>query len=289
MDVFLIGVFHSRRGHKPRLEWLAGQLHRKYEGGVRMLATTLLNKIVRNEAGESLGTLEDFVVDRDTGNILYGIISFGGFLGGGDKLFTVPWSQLRIPASNGYVLVNVDRERLERAPAFDRNNWPALSDPAWRRRVDEYYGTVRPAPVVRERNVYVDRSSPSPRPRRGLSLLAGILILCLVLALGWMTFLVSTRGWDQAKQDIKSSLQGAAYAAKESTHDAALTTRVKTALSLSKRIPAGQIDVDSQGDVVTLRGEVPSQQVRDLAEQTTADVPGVREVHNHLFVVAGGQ
>ena len=116
-----------------------------------------------------------------------------------------------------------------------------------------------------------------------MSLLAGIALICLFLALAWTAFLVSTRGWDQAREDIKSSLQGAAYAAKETSQDAALTTKVKTALALSKRVPSSQIAVTSEGDIVTLRGEVPSDQVRNLSESITRDVPGVRDVHNYLF------
>ena|SRR5438105_5169644 len=139
-------------------------------------------------------------------------------------------------------------------------------------------------PVVPERTVYVERRAVVPA-RHGISLLAGIALICLFLALAWTTFLVSTRGWEQARQDIKSSLQGAAYAAKETSHDAALTTKVKTALALSKRIPSGQITVDSEGDIVTLRGEVPSEEVRNLAESIARDVSGVREVHNHIFAI----
>src|SRR5262245_18498004 len=104
-----------------------------------------------------------------------------------------------------------------------------------------------------------------------------------------MTFLVATRGWDQARQDIRSSFQSAAYAAKETSRDAALTSKVKAAFALSKRIPSDKIDVDSQGDVVTLRGEVPSHAVRDLAESVARDVPGVSEVHNHLYAVSRSQ
>jgi len=64
---------------------------------------------------------------------------------------------------------------------------------------------------------------------------------------------------------------------------------VKTALALSKRIPADTISVESEGDVVTLRGEVPSDQVRDLAESIARDVPGVQMVHNHIFAVSRTQ
>jgi sporulation protein YlmC with PRC-barrel domain len=247
------------------------------------LATALLNKNVRNSAGENLGKIEDVVIDPATGNIQYAILSFGGVLGMGNKLFPIPWSSLDISPSRDYVLLNIDKDVLERAPGFDSNNWPNMADPAWRRSIHDYYGST---PALHERTVYVERHTPS---KQGMSVLAGIALVCLVLGLAWTTFLVSTRGWDQAKEDLKSSLQGAAYAAKETSQDAALTTKVKTALALSKRIPAGQISVDSEGDVVTLRGEVPSEQVRELAEAIARDVPGVREVHNHLFALSRTQ
>jgi len=239
---------------------------------------------VRNSAGDDLGKIEDVVVP-ETGNIQYAILSFGGVLGMGNKLFPIPWSLLTISPSRDYVLLDIDKESLKHAPAFEHDAWPNMTDPAWRRGIHDYYRVERP--VLDERRVDVEHR-PVPA-RRGMSLLAGILLVCLVLGLAWMTFLVSTRGWDQAKQDINSSLQSAVYAAKETSHDAAITTKVKTALSLSKRIPADQINVDSEGDVVTLRGDVPSEQIRALAESIASDVPGVSEVHNHLFAVTRSQ
>jgi osmotically-inducible protein OsmY len=124
---------------------------------------------------------------------------------------------------------------------------------------------------------------------RGISLLGVIALIALLLVLGWMTFVVSTRGWDNARNDIQTSFRSVAHAAKETSQTAALTTKVKTALSLSKRIPADKINVDSEGDVVTLRGEVPSEEIRQLAESIARDVPGVSEVRNHLFAVSSTQ
>jgi sporulation protein YlmC with PRC-barrel domain len=251
-------------------------------------ASTLLNEPVHNTAGENIGRIEDVVIDPDTGRVAYAVLSFGGVFGAGSKLYAIPWSSLQISPSRDHLLLDIDRTVLERAPAFDRQTWPNMADPAWRSNIDNYYGYSRPVvherPIGPRRDVYVEHREI--RSRRGMPVLTGILIALLVFALAWMTFLVSTRGWDQAKQDIKGSLQGAAYAAKETTRDAALTTRVKTALSLSKRIPSDKINVDSDGDVVTLRGEVPSNQIRELAESIVRDVPGVGDVHNHLFAVA---
>jgi sporulation protein YlmC with PRC-barrel domain len=242
-----------------------------------MLATALINSRVRNSAGENLGKIEDFVIDPVTGDIQYAIIHF-------DKLFVVPWTFLNISPSRDYVLLSIDKEKLERAPSFNRDHWPNMSDPVWRRSIHDYYGDV--APEVRSRTVYVERRiAPRQRP----SFAAVVALIILLVAGGWISFLVATRGWDQAKEDMKSSLQGAAYAAKETSYDAALTTKVKTALSLSKRIPASQISVESDGNSVTLRGEVPSDEIRNLAEAIARDVPGVQEVHNHLFAVSRTQ
>jgi sporulation protein YlmC with PRC-barrel domain len=211
------------------------------------LATALLNRHVRNNAGDSFGEVEDLVIDPITGNVQYAIIS------------------------------------VERLPGT-RDHWPNFADPVWRRNVDDYYRT---RPIERPRAVYM--SERRSERRTGISMLGIILLIFVIAGVAWVTFLASTRGWEQTKQDVKTSIQGAAYAAKEGTLDAALTTRVKTALSLSKRIPAGKINVDSEGDIVTLRGEVPSPQIRDLAESVARDVPGVREVRNHLFAVSGSQ
>jgi sporulation protein YlmC with PRC-barrel domain len=248
------------------------------------LATTLLHDRVRNSAGEDLGKVEDIAIDPASGAIQYAILSFGGVLGMGDKLFPIPWSAIRMSPSGDHLLVDIDKETLRRAPSFERDVWPNLSDPTWRSRMDDHYGR-RAHRVVDDRRVYDDRRDYVDRrpARRGVSVAGTILLICLVLALGWLTYLVSTRGWDQAKQDVKSTLQGAAYAAKETSQDAALTTKVKTALSLSKRIPSDKINVDSQNGVVTLRGEVPSAEVAKAAEDTVRDVPGVTDVHNHLF------
>ncbi|HEY2384083.1 MAG TPA: BON domain-containing protein [Terriglobia bacterium] len=257
----------------------------------RWLATGLLHEQVRNTAGENLGKIEDIVVDPATGNIQYAVLSFGGVLGTGTKLFAVPWPLLRLSNTGDYIFLNVARGTLERAPGFDRDHWPDFSDPAWRRSIHDYYGS--PAPVipdrtaaVPERRVVVEHVNRARTARQGLSLGAGLAIIVLVVALGWTAFLLSTRGWEQTKQDMRSTLQNAAYAAKETSHDAALTTKVKTALALSKRIPSGQVDVTSEGNVVTLRGDVPSEEVRTRAESVAGDVPGVEDVQNHLFVTS---
>src|SRR5579862_4642644 len=181
------------------------------------LATALLNDRVRNSAGENIGKIEDVVIDPDSGAIRYAVVSLAGVIG--DKLIAVPWFSMSVSPFRDYLVLNMDGLRFEGAPAFDRNHWPDMADPIWQRSIHDYYGPApAAAPVVRERTVYVEK----PRGQ-GLSALGTILFACLLFGLIWVIFLVGTRGWDQARQDIENSVQSAAYAAKETSQDAAIT------------------------------------------------------------------
>src|SRR5262245_55053171 len=84
-------------------------------------ATDLMGKKVINTANENLGKLEDIVVDATSGRILYGVLSFGGFMGMGDKLFAVPWDALELPADAKSLVLSVGKDRLKSAEGFDKN------------------------------------------------------------------------------------------------------------------------------------------------------------------------
>jgi len=89
---------------------------------------------------EDLGTIEDLMIDIDSGRIAYAVLSFGGFLGLGDKLFAIPWSALKVEAAEKRFVLNISKDLLEQAPGFDKTNWPDMSDPAWGAQIYTYYG-----------------------------------------------------------------------------------------------------------------------------------------------------
>ena len=105
-----------------------------------MSASTLTGDRVRNQAGEDLGRVDDIMIDLPTGRVAYAVLSFGGFLGMGDKLFAIPWSSFTVDEDEKCFVLNVDKATLENAPGFDKDNWPDMAEPGWRSRVYDYYG-----------------------------------------------------------------------------------------------------------------------------------------------------
>lgn len=105
-------------------------------------ATTITGDKVINTAGEQLGTIKELMIDLDGGLIAYAVLSFGGILGMGDKLFAIPWEAFTIDTDNHTFILNVDKEVLENAPGFDKDNWPdnAKYEAGWLLGVYEYYG-----------------------------------------------------------------------------------------------------------------------------------------------------
>ena len=89
--------------------------------------------------GQRIGAVYNFMVDKVTGRVSYAVISFGGFLGLGERFFPLPWAALAYdPARGGYV-VDVDREMLDRAPSFALGEDP-FNDPDHRRNVFGFHG-----------------------------------------------------------------------------------------------------------------------------------------------------
>jgi sporulation protein YlmC with PRC-barrel domain len=103
-------------------------------------AGTLAGDRIRNTAGEDLGKVEEIMIDVASGRVAYVVLSFGGFLGIGDKLFAVPWDSLRVDEGEHQFVLEVDKQTLENAPGFDKDNWPDMADPAFGASIHQHYG-----------------------------------------------------------------------------------------------------------------------------------------------------
>ena len=107
-----------------------------------MGADTLIGNDVYNPAGDDLGDIKEILLNMHTGRIAYAVLSFGGFLGMGDKLFAVPWEALKLDTANKRFTLNVSKDKLENAPGFDKDHWPDMADPTWTNSLHTYYGTT---------------------------------------------------------------------------------------------------------------------------------------------------
>jgi sporulation protein YlmC with PRC-barrel domain len=105
-----------------------------------MSTSTLTGDKVVNRQDEDLGEIKDFMVDLDSGCIAYAVLSYGGFLGMGDKLFAVPMQALALDEDRKVFVFDVSKDRLQDAPSFDKDNWPESSDTQFIDRVYDYYG-----------------------------------------------------------------------------------------------------------------------------------------------------
>ncbi len=91
----------------------------------------LIGNDVYNQIEEDLGDIKEIMLDMESGKIVYAVLSYGGILGMGEKLFAVPWGALTLDTTNKRFILNVEKDKLENAPGFDKDNWPKVADPSW--------------------------------------------------------------------------------------------------------------------------------------------------------------
>lgn len=103
-------------------------------------ANDVIGVDVENHQGDNLGKIEALMLDKFTGKVAYVVLSFGGFLGMGDKLFAMPWSIFSYDKTKECFLINVDKEKLKNSPGFNKDHWPNMSDQQWGEQIHNYYG-----------------------------------------------------------------------------------------------------------------------------------------------------
>lgn len=105
-------------------------------------ADTLEGDRVMSPAGEELGTIEDIMIDVQRGTVAYAVMSCAGFAALGDKLLAVPWRALTLDAQRHCFVLDADRDRFAKAPAFDKDHWPSMADGRWAAEVHDFYGVA---------------------------------------------------------------------------------------------------------------------------------------------------
>jgi len=102
-------------------------------------ATSIIGTNVFNPNGDSLGEVKEVVIDPNSGRVAYVVVSFGGFLTMGEKLFAIPFSSFKYNIEKNEYILDIPKERLEKAPGFDANQWPSMANEKWNREIYKYY------------------------------------------------------------------------------------------------------------------------------------------------------
>jgi sporulation protein YlmC with PRC-barrel domain len=112
-------------------------------------ASELIGTNVQNNADETVGEINDIVIDPNDGRVRYVALSVGGFLGIADQLYAVPWTsfECRRDGDQHVVVLNVDKETLQKAKGFNQESWPDMANPQWQTENDRFYVIPRSTDV----------------------------------------------------------------------------------------------------------------------------------------------
>jgi sporulation protein YlmC with PRC-barrel domain len=102
-------------------------------------ASSLMHTEVVNRDDQEIGEIKELMIDLGTGRVAYAVLSFGGFMGLGDKLFAIPWALLQINTDKEHFVLNVSKDLLESADGFDKDDWPDTTDLEWNERTYAHY------------------------------------------------------------------------------------------------------------------------------------------------------
>ncbi len=111
-----------------------------------LTASSVTGNDVKNREGESLGTIKEIMLCTRSNEIRYYVLSFGGFLGLGDKLFAIPPEAMQLDVNGEQFILNIPKEKLANSNGFDKDNWPDFADEAYNQKLYTQYGYPYKAP-----------------------------------------------------------------------------------------------------------------------------------------------
>jgi hypothetical protein len=110
------------------------------ETGALISSDKVEGTAVYNRQGEKLGSINSVMIDKVSGQVAYAVMSFGGFLGMGDRYHPLPWHVLTYDTGQGGYVVDLDQTTLEGAPTYGTSDTPDWKDRGWGQQLHDYYG-----------------------------------------------------------------------------------------------------------------------------------------------------
>lgn len=111
--------------------------------GSQIRASQLIGQNIYNKAEESIGEINDVVMDASTGKIAYVAVSYGGMFGLGDSLFAVPFKAFKCTKEQDgddyHLCLDVNKQQLENAQGFNQDRWPSAADMQFMAKLNKLY------------------------------------------------------------------------------------------------------------------------------------------------------
>jgi uncharacterized protein YrrD len=256
------GALREHEGARPKNNQGSVSENPRVTSGVSRLnaarAGNLLGLMVKSAEDENLGEIKDLVLELSSGEIIYAVVGSGGVLGLGDRAVPVPPSLL-IPKEN-FLVLNVAKERFQKAPGLDRNHWPLNAEDPTILEAYRYYGAPplwsrRPtqAPEIRE-SAGAELPELPPPPEASAT---------------------RARGDLPTASDQRSN---------DGDFDVARKIRKAVTATPHLSIRAKNIKIICAGGRVTLRGSVKNPEEKKIVETIARNQEGVVELDSELFV-----
>ena len=110
--------------------------------------------------GENIGSIKRLMIEKLSGRVAYAVMSFGGFLGIGEKYHPLPWHVLNYDQAQGAYVIDLNKERLATAPAYALTDPIRWEDNEWRTRLDDFYR--KPVAAAGANNASAVPAAPTP-------------------------------------------------------------------------------------------------------------------------------
>ncbi|HTJ65437.1 MAG TPA: PRC-barrel domain-containing protein [Alphaproteobacteria bacterium] len=118
------------------------------ETGALISANKVQGTSVYNAVGDDLGTIHDVMIDKRSGRVAYAVMSFGGFLGIGEKYHPLPWNVLTYDEDKGGYNIDLSTEQLRSAPSYSSDELHDFGGRTESERVQTYYGGLGYPPII---------------------------------------------------------------------------------------------------------------------------------------------
>jgi hypothetical protein len=118
---------------------------------------------VEDPSGKNIGKIEDVMVDA-SGRMPFAVLSFGGFMGVGEKWYAVPWNAMHVERDRDSqdvkrIVMDVSKDTLDRAPSFTKERWPDTRDSQWTRDTQKYWSDTSITMAVKSKLIAEKASS----------------------------------------------------------------------------------------------------------------------------------